>query len=216
MFTSRAEHRLLLGCDSVYERLGPIAERYGFLDESRRAAIFSRIERMQKATAAVLETEVTPDRETLAWLGELGITLAGPATVARLFQRRDMEPREFLRQAEIAGKLESVTSSLGVLDEEELDGVVSRARYSGYLERQHREASRLRHDEHLTIPESFSYDKPGLSTEVVEKLSSLRPRSLGQASRVPGITPAAISVLRMHLRGRGRSNDEPSRAARAV
>ncbi|MBW3670828.1 MAG: tRNA uridine-5-carboxymethylaminomethyl(34) synthesis enzyme MnmG [Acidobacteria bacterium] len=216
MFTSRAEHRLLLGCDSVYERLGPIAERYGFLDEGRRAAIFSRIERMQKATAAVLETEVTPDRETVAWLGELGITLTGPATVARLFQRRDLEPRELLRQAGAAGKLDNVTSSLGVLDDEELDGVVSRARYSGYLERQHREASRLRQDEHLRIPESFSYDKPGLSTEVVEKLSSLRPRSLGQASRVPGVTPAAISVLRMHLRGRSRSNDESTRAARAV
>jgi tRNA uridine 5-carboxymethylaminomethyl modification enzyme len=215
MFTSRAEHRLLLGCDSVYERLSPIAARHGFLDPRRREAAFSRIEKMKHATAMVLGTELNPDRETQSWLEEIGVSIASPTTVARLFQRRDLDLDQFLGHAEDAGKLAGVTASLRALDDEELGGVVSRARYSGYLERQHREAARLRQDEHLTIPHDFTYGRPGLSTEVVEKLSYVRPRSLGQAARVPGVTPAAISILRMHLRGRKRSDDsEPE--ARAV
>ena len=216
MFTSRAEHRLLLGCDSVYERLSPIADRLGLLDEPRREAIFSRIEKMKGATDAVLETELNPDRETVAWLEPLGVTLAAPTTVARLLQRRDLDLERFLRHAEEARRLEHLIASLRALDQEELDGVVSRARYSGYLERHRTEAARLRQDEHLRIPEDFNYRKPGLSTEVVEKLSSVRPRSLGQASRVRGVTPAAISILRMHLRARSRVTDDPSRTARAV
>ncbi len=202
MFTSRAEHRLLLGCDSVYERLSPIAERYGLLDEPRRELVFSRINRLKKATQAVLETELTPDQDTLQWLGGIGISLNGKTSITSLFQRRDLDLERFLRHAEEEGRLSELTSSLRTLDDEELAGVVSRARYAGYLERQQREAGRSRQDEHVRIPDDFAYSKPGLSREVVEKLSRIRPRSLGQASRVPGVTPAAISILRMHLRAR--------------
>src|SRR6185295_16030848 len=74
MFTSRAEHRLLLGCDSVYERLSPVAERLGILDDDRKRRIEQRIARMQRARDAA-ETSVTPDRETLAWLTAANVTL---------------------------------------------------------------------------------------------------------------------------------------------
>jgi tRNA uridine 5-carboxymethylaminomethyl modification enzyme len=86
------------------------------------------------------------------------------------------------------------------LSEEESDGVVSQLRYAGYIDRQQREAARQTDEEGLKIPADMSYGLPGLSREMVEKLSFVRPISLGQASRIPGVTPAAISIVRMHLR----------------
>jgi tRNA uridine 5-carboxymethylaminomethyl modification enzyme len=83
---------------------------------------------------------------------------------------------------------------------EEIDGVVNELRYSGYIERQKREAEKASLDEDVRIPAELSYTLPGLSREMVEKLSFVRPVSLGQASRIPGVTPAAIAILRMHVR----------------
>src|SRR4051794_22069725 len=94
MFTSRAEHRLLLGCDSVYERLSPIATRLGILDDERKRRIEARVTRMQRARDAA-ETSVTPDRETLAWLAAANITLNEKSTVARLMQRADFDIAQF-------------------------------------------------------------------------------------------------------------------------
>jgi tRNA uridine 5-carboxymethylaminomethyl modification enzyme len=87
-----------------------------------------------------------------------------------------------------------------VLGAEESEGVVSQLRYAGYIDRQQREAARQADEENVRIPEDMSYRVPGLSNEIVEKLSFVRPVSLGQASRIPGVTPAAISIVRMHLR----------------
>jgi tRNA uridine 5-carboxymethylaminomethyl modification enzyme len=89
---------------------------------------------------------------------------------------------------------------LRALSEEEAEGVISRLRYSGYIERQQREAEKLQQDEDLRIPASMTYSLPGLSREMTEKLTKIRPLSLGQASRIPGVTPAAIAIVRMHLR----------------
>ena len=174
MFTSRAEHRLLLGCDSVYGRLSPIASRLGILDEERKQRIEARISRMN-AAKELAETAVMPRRNM---------------TVAQSMRRPDFDVASFLeRFPEVAA-----------LTEEELEGVVNHHRYAGYIERQQREAERVAQDESLRIPDDMSYLLPGLSREMVEKLSFVRPVSLGQASRIPGVTPAAISILRMHLR----------------
>ncbi|HEX9405865.1 MAG TPA: tRNA uridine-5-carboxymethylaminomethyl(34) synthesis enzyme MnmG [Thermoanaerobaculia bacterium] len=174
MFTSRAEHRLLLGCDSVYGRLSPIASRLGILDEERKQRIEARISRMN-AAKELAETAVMP-RQNM--------------TVAQSMRRPDFDVASFLeRFPEVAA-----------LTEEELEGVVNHHRYAGYIERQQREAERVAQDESLRIPDDMSYLLPGLSREMVEKLSFVRPVSLGQASRIPGVTPAAISILRMHLR----------------
>jgi len=164
MFTSRAEHRLLLGCDSVYERLSPIAERLGILDDERKRRVDARVNRMRAA------------RE-----------LAEKTTLAQQMRRHDVT-------------LESFVEKFPDLKEEELEGVVSQLRYAGYIARQEREAARIAQDEGLRIPREMSFTLPGLSREMVEKLSFVRPVSLGQASRISGVTPAAISILRMHLR----------------
>jgi tRNA uridine 5-carboxymethylaminomethyl modification enzyme len=170
MFTSRAEHRLLLGCDSVYERLSPVAERLGILDDERKRRIEHRVTRIAEARAAAHATVLKPEHKS----------------VARLLQRPDFD----------VARVEAFAD----LTEEERDGVVSELRYAGYIERQQREAEKARGDEELRIPAAMSYTLPGLSREMTEKLSFVRPASIGQASRIPGVTPAAIAILRMHVR----------------
>ena len=204
MFTSRAEHRLLLGCDSVYERLSPIADRLRILDDERKFRVDARIRRMRSAREAA-ETPLTPDHETLAWLP---VALSEKTTIARLMQRHDFDVERFVAVT----PLTHVAEAFGALSDEELDGVASQLRYSGYIDRQEREAARLIDDEELRIPAEMTYALPGLSREMVEKLTFVRPVSLGQASRIPGVTPAAISILRMHLRRK----DGRRAAARAV
>jgi tRNA uridine 5-carboxymethylaminomethyl modification enzyme len=196
MFTSRAEHRLLLGCDSVYERLAPIAERLGILDPERRRRIDERQERLARARAAAVSTHVTPDRETLAALSATAVTLSDKSSIAQLMQRPDFDLSAFLA----AVPLPEVAAAFAALNEEETEAVVSRIRYSGYIERQEREAAKLAEDDAVAIPGEMSYSLPGLSREIVEKLSFVRPVSLGQAGRIPGVTPAAIAILRMHIR----------------
>ncbi len=94
----------------------------------------------------------------------------------------------------------ATASAFAALTEEEREAVVSHFRYAGYVERQQKEASRLLDDDGVRIPADMTYALPGLSREMVEKLSFVRPASLGQASRIPGVTPAAIAILRMHVR----------------
>ena len=167
MFTSRAEHRLLLGCDSVYERLSPIAATIGILDDERARRIDARFRRMQAAKRVVEGT-----------------------TFTQLMRRPDFDVISFIdRFAEARA-----------LTDEELEATINHHRYAGYIERQAREAARVAQDEGLRIPQEMSFALPGLSREMVEKLSFVRPVSLGQASRISGVTPAAISILRMHLR----------------
>ncbi len=193
MFTSRAEHRLLLGCDSVYERLTPIAERLRILDDERKRRVDGRVSRMRRAAQLAEETVLNPDRATQGWC-----PITAQTTVARLMQRVDFDIASFIAAA--ADALPDVSVSFAVLADAEREDVVSALRYAGYIERQQREAEKATHDEEVMIPEATSFALPGLSREVVEKLTRLRPRSLGQASRIPGVTPAAISILRMHLR----------------
>ena len=197
MFTSRAEHRLLLGCDSVYERLSPVADRLGLLDDDRLRRIESRLTRMNRARKAAL-VELRPDRPTSAWLREAGIDLTAQSSFARLLERPSLDLDRLLAGAESA--LPALTDSFRVLTEEEREGVVSQLRYAGYIERQAREAARMREDEELSIPKAMSYALPGLSREIVEKLTKVQPVSLGQAARIPGVTPAAVAIVRMHVR----------------
>jgi tRNA uridine 5-carboxymethylaminomethyl modification enzyme len=169
MFTSRAEHRLLLGCDSVYERLSPIAAVLGILDDERKRRIESRVSRMSRARTMLQKQ-------------------------ARVTQHQNFSLEDF-----VTGNVEAFEA----MNREEIDGVVNELRYSGYIERQKREAEKASLDEDVRIPVEMSYALPGLSREMVEKLSFVRPVSLGQASRIAGVTPAAIAILRMHVRRSG-------------
>jgi tRNA uridine 5-carboxymethylaminomethyl modification enzyme len=197
MFTSRAEHRLLLGCDSVYERLSPIAQRLRILDSERERRIEARTSRMRRAVEAG-EIELRPDRETTAWLRDADLELVTQSTIAKLVQRPNLDIDRLIAAAEEA--LPEFAEAFRALSDEEREGVVSRLRYAGYIERQQREAEKLSAEEDLRIPTDMSYALPGLSREMTEKLTRIRPVSLGQAGRIPGVTPAAIAIVRMHVR----------------
>jgi tRNA uridine 5-carboxymethylaminomethyl modification enzyme len=197
MFTSRAEHRLLLGCDSVYERLSPVANRLGILDDERKRRIDSRLARMSRTRQAA-DVSLNPDRETQAWMSGAGIELGAQTTISKIMQRSDFDLSRFVAAASTA--LPELAGAFAALSEEESEGVVNQLRYAGYIERQQREAGKAAADEELRIPAQMSYTLPGLSREMVEKLSFVRPSSLGQAGRIPGVTPAAISILRLHIR----------------
>jgi tRNA uridine 5-carboxymethylaminomethyl modification enzyme len=207
MFTSRAEHRLLLGCDSVYERLTPLAAPLGVVDDERVRRATGRRGRMRAACIAADETVLTPERTTVEWLAPMGIVLRERTTVARLAQRVAFELADFVAVCSETSRCESLTKAVESLTDEEREGVVNELRYAGYLERQQREAISLQHLEAVSIPPDMAYDLPGLSRELVEKLDAIRPLTLGQASRIRGMTPAALSLLRMHLHQRGRRVD---------
>jgi tRNA uridine 5-carboxymethylaminomethyl modification enzyme len=204
MFTSRAEHRLLLGCDSVYERLTPLIEPLGISDGERLRRAAGRRSRMRAARRAAEEAVLTPDQKTVGWLAPTGIVLKEKTTAARLAQRMAFEVTDFVELCREEGRFTSLTEAFERLTDEEREGVVNELRYAGYLERQQREAVSLQQIEAIAIPGDMVYDLPGLSRELVEKLSAIRPVSLGQASRIRGMTPAALSLLRMHLHQRGR------------
>lgn len=213
MFTSRAEYRLLLGCDSVYERLTAMAEALRIVDGERLRRVAARLERTETARRAIEGAELRPDRETLDWLDPLGVSIAGPTTIARLLARPDLDAEALFRHCGASGEFAHLAELCATLPDEELEGVLNRARYAGYIEKQEREARSLRDDEALRIPAGFLFERPGLSTEVVEKLNKVQPSSLGQAARIPGITPAAVAVLRMSLRYEQRSASGAGRSA---
>lgn len=199
MFTSRAEHRLLLGCDSVYERLSPIASHLRLLDPERERRVDSRIRRMDAARTAIAAVELVPDYKTLQWISPMGLALGGPSPLAKLLQRPEFDFDAFLRACTEANRLPEMAAAMSGLSEEEREGIVNQTRYAGYIEKQAHQAARTLADDSLGIPLDFSYQRPGLSREIVEKLSRLRPASLGQAARIRGVTPAAVAILRMHL-----------------
>jgi tRNA uridine 5-carboxymethylaminomethyl modification enzyme len=156
---------------------------------------------MRRATEAAETTALTPDRSTQEWCLLAGIELTSQTTIGKLTQRDGFAIDRFLAEAE--GTLPELHDAFRALSEEEREGVVSALRYAGYIERQQREAAKGARDEETPIPAHLSFALPGLSREVVEKLTFVRPRSLAQAGRIPGVTPAAVAILRMHLR-RGR------------
>jgi tRNA uridine 5-carboxymethylaminomethyl modification enzyme len=198
MFTSRAEHRLLLGCDSVYQRLTPLAETLGILDDERKRRSVARVDRLTRARVAAEQTHLTPDRETSAFLVELGLSIGEKSSIARLMQRPELDLERFIAAG--TNRYPEFAEAAGALSEEEAEGLTNQLRYVGYIARQQKEAVQSAASESARIPAEMSYDLPGLSREMVEKLSFVRPASIGQASRIPGVTPAAVSIIRMHLR----------------
>jgi tRNA uridine 5-carboxymethylaminomethyl modification enzyme len=195
MFTSRAEHRLLLGVDSARERLMEQGVRLGLVSEAAFHVEQRRWERRHRAREALAERRLNPDRKTREAVRRLaGVELRSPTTWARLLRRQDVDV-----DAVAAGLPE-----LRGLDDEERRIVVGLLRYDGYVLRQRREIERLRRLGHLEIPPDLDPGLvAGLSLEVVEILRRARPRTVADAERLAGLTPAALAILVGRLAGRG-------------
>jgi tRNA uridine 5-carboxymethylaminomethyl modification enzyme len=188
MFTSRAEFRLHLRIDNADERLTPKGREIGLVDE-RRWAAFTKKQEQKIRIAELLRT--TRTREAVEAVGSDAGNGDNPTLTVWL---RRPEARIQMLQNWIASRLNEAAVH-GVLATIETE-----AKYAGYIDQQERQISRLKQSESRVIPEKFSYRKiPGLSTEVTQKLERVRPGTLGQAGRIPGVTPAAIAVLDVYL-----------------
>lgn len=187
MFTSRAEFRLHLRIDNADQRLTPLGRELGLVTDQRWTA-FEGKQEQELAVRALLEK--TRARELP---DEVGTETATDNPTLAVWLRRPEAKIERLERW-IAGRL-GQTLSHGVLTT-----IETGLKYSGYLSQQERQIQRLQDSEQRTIPASLTYDGiPGLSNEVRQKLGRVRPVTLGQASRVPGVTPAAVAVLDMYL-----------------
>jgi len=193
MFTSRAEYRLMLREDNADLRLTPkgfelnlVSETHNMRFETKRAFITSEKERL-------FSTWVRPGTETAA---ALEIVLQQPLT--REYRLEELLRRPNVSYADLMA-LEGVGP--GINDVSAQNQVEIQIKYAGYIDRQHDEINRQRHNEESRIPDKFNYDKViGLSTEVRQKLMTVRPTTIGMASRIPGMTPAAISLLLVYMK----------------
>jgi len=193
MFTSRAEYRLLLGVDSASKRLSAHGRQVGLLPTERSASVQQRWERIDEAIRAVEKERWLPDAQTLAAFAELGLTFDSPTSTAGLLRRPEAD----------AARLTTVSTVLASLDADDRRVVAETVKYAGYVERQQREADRITRAGARRIPDGFVYrGLAGLSNELVEKLERVQPESLGRASRIDGMTPAALSLLAVYLERR--------------
>jgi tRNA uridine 5-carboxymethylaminomethyl modification enzyme len=195
LFTSRAEYRLLLGVDSVLSRLTPHGRRLGLIGEKEYARAMRGEKRLARAEARLREWVLTPrTRVREEAFGALGIWVDAPTTLYNLLKRNDLSIERLVAYA---------PDVLAELTAEECRVLESRVRYEGYIRRERERVERLRPFESRSIPPDFEYEGiPGLSREVVEKCGRRRPRTLGEASRIPGVTPAAVAIISAHVRCR--------------
>jgi tRNA uridine 5-carboxymethylaminomethyl modification enzyme len=192
MFTSRAEYRLLLREDNADQRLTDTGYRLGLATEARWLQYASKMEQLGRGRERLRQVRLAPsDRPALSQLG-LG-ELKNGASLEELLRRPEITIDALLfLDPELAGLPAEVVEQLEV-------GV----KYAGYIERQLEQVERFLRTEEVTIPAAFDYDAvSGFSNEVRDKLKRVRPITLGQAARIPGVTPAAIGILAVKLRRR--------------
>lgn len=199
LFTSRAEYRLLLGVDTVLPRLLPHGRRLRLIDEAEFDEAMRGEERLRQGEEALRRRVFNPSARNRALLRqELGIEIEAPVSAFKLLQRNDLDA---IRLAGMAPELFEGLSA------EQVSYLESRVRYEGYIRRELERLERLKPFETRSIPDGFVYEAiPGLSREVVEKCARRKPRTVGEASRIPGVTPAAVAIISAHvIRAGGRA-----------
>jgi tRNA uridine 5-carboxymethylaminomethyl modification enzyme len=209
MFTSRAEYRLSLREDNADMRLTQIGRDLGLVDDHRWRIFCRKQEAVSRETSRLQEVWVGPKHESAeAVSGLLGQDLSHECSLAEILRRPGVTYQA------ITSLSDGMWSS-GVLDEDSglaqqiADQVEISVKYQGYIDRQAVEIARQEHNEGFPLPESLDYSQVvGLSKEVQQKLNLHKPETLGQAGRISGVTPAALSLLLVHLKkGLGRSQE---------
>lgn len=194
MFTSRAEYRLLLREDNADLRLTPIGRELGLVDDERWQAFVAKRESIERERTRLAALTVHPhwlsDEQNSEWFDGSGLS-------------RELKALELLKRPGMT--YARVTSIEGVgdagVDAPVAEQIEIQARYAGYINRQQAEIDRHKKHEMLPIPSALDYTHVnGLSNEVRQKLIEIRPQTLGQASRISGVTPAALSLLLVHLK----------------
>jgi tRNA uridine 5-carboxymethylaminomethyl modification enzyme len=211
MFTSRAEHRLSLREDNADLRLTEEGHRLGLVDDARWQLFQEKQEAIERERQRLREFCCNPRTIDAASLhGLLGQSLERDATAEELLRRPGVSYVDLIAV---------VAPGTAVEDPAVAEQVEIQIKYQGYIDRQHQEVARRETDLDMPLPEAIDYrEVRGLSNEVQQKLNKHRPETLGQASRISGITPAALSLLRVHMRrarkdeiaDRSTANPEPA------
>ncbi len=212
MFTSRAEHRLLLREDNADLRLTEQGRQLGLVDDHRWQSFSEKRELIAQEQQRLQKAFVHPGSTAATMLApKLGKALSREYSYAELLKRPELSYDDLAALDDQALAVE--TSAIAAQAAEQ---VAIQARYAGYIDRQADEIARLQRFEGLALPEDFDYDGvSGLSHEVKDKLVAQRPATLGRASRIPGVTPAAVSLLLVHLKRRQGSKNTDSAEATA-
>jgi tRNA uridine 5-carboxymethylaminomethyl modification enzyme len=194
MFTSRAEYRLILREDNADLRLRQVGHALGLVSAEQAREAAERKEQIHNEIKRVRCTVIKPQPDVNAYLSKKGSSaLTNGAPLDQLVKRAELgyDVVEDLAPAQLS------------IDERVSRQVEIEIKYEGYIQRQMKEIERFKHLEQIKLPDEFNYQQVhGLSNELKEKLTMIRPTSLGQASRISGITPAAISVLMVALRSK--------------
>ena len=192
MFTSRAEYRLLLREDNADLRLRDIGYRLGLVSRDVYRQFCKKREQVEQLLVRLNEFKLKPEPRVIDRLREMGSApIKNSTSLAQLLRRSEI----FL------GHLPLFDPELEGIDQRVGEEVETRIKYEGYINRQEKEVEKLKHMENVKLPEGIHYEAIyGLSREVREKLSHVRPVSLGQASRISGITPAALMAIQVHLK----------------
>ena len=192
MFTSRAEYRLQLREDNADTRLTPIGHALGLVDEARWQAFSRKREAVAAETARLSGLWAAPNNTLGAALArDLGIAVSRENNALDLLRRPELDYSRLLQVPEFGPAVDDAK----VAEQVEIE-----TKYAGYLNRQRDDIARQQRNEATAIPAQFDYTNVrGLSAEVLQKLSRVQPQTVGQAQRIPGVTPAAISLLLVHL-----------------
>lgn len=192
MFTSRAEYRLVLREDNAAERLCPIGIEVGLVGEEQKRRFFDRVEKAAQFISWSKTTRIKPTDDFNKWLSaRSSAQLKDGITVANLIRRPEVGLADFLQSFPYQQELSAET----------IFGLEAELKFEGYLNRQADEIGKLKKMEAELIPPDFCYDGvTGLRIEVRDKLKKMKPYSLGQALRIPGITPTAIALVSVYLK----------------
>lgn len=194
MFTSRAEYRLSLREDNADLRLTEKGYEMGAVSRQRRDQAREKKTKMDELAAFLSSSRLAPSGPLGRRLSDMGLSIKNPSTLADILRRPEIR----------LAALVALEPEIGRFGEDAAYQVELNVKYGGYLDRQKEQVERAVKLEDKRIPEDIAYPEvSGLSREVVEKLSRVRPFSLGQASRVPGVTPASVTALLVHLKKMG-------------
>ncbi|QYR53063.1 tRNA uridine-5-carboxymethylaminomethyl(34) synthesis enzyme MnmG [Lysobacter soyae] len=192
MFTSRAEYRLQLREDNADARLTPVGRDMGLVDDARWAAFCEKREAVDQETRRLQSLWAAPNNSLgMALKRDLDLEISRETNGCDLLRRPEMRYTALMGVPEFGPGLQDPVAA---------EQVEIETKYAGYLDRQREEIARAERNNNTLIPNGFDYrEVRGLSSEVLQKLEKVRPESVGQAQRIPGMTPAAISLLLVHL-----------------